>query len=761
MVATPKGQLVLEQAYLDTLYRRLDELRQQARQRLDQVRRDGPSGSPQNRSERDAFASLHADRLAQLDSVEERLCFGRIDHQDGTKQRIGRIGLTSSNQTPILIDWRAPAAVPFYQATAAHRLGLTSRRHITTRGRTVIGLEDELFDLQTASDQGVQLSGEGALLAALAASRTGRMSDIVSTIQAEQDRVIRADLAGALVVQGGPGTGKTAVALHRAAYLMYTHRDRLAKSGVLLIGPSRTFLDYVDHVLPALGETGVVDLTIGSLIPGLSTQTREQPAVAALKGRLVMAKIIRRAVRNRQRRPAADKTVSIRGQHITITVSDILAAQALARSSHKPYNAARAVFVEEMIRRLVTQLAAAKHPKQPTPTQSNTEDWAELTHDIRSNRTVRITLNLCWMPLSPQQLVAELYAQPHLLQAAASQLSPAERKLLARPVSEPWTVSDVPILDEAAELLGDDEQADQARRRQAERARQREVAYAAAVLASQGNVIVKAEQLAERWMGHTPQLSTAEQAANDRRWTYGHVVVDEAQELTAMDWRALLRRCPTRSFTIVGDVGQTHASGGAAAWQQTLDPVFGQNGWHETPLTINYRTPRSIMDAAETRAKAAGVHITPTRSARDLPNAYAEIFCQPDQLVNRTLQQVAELVGWPTSQQSGRSTSPVNAANNTPDFSAGRLAVIAPEELIESIRQAVERSPLAELATGASLLDSPLVVLTPVEVKGLEFDDVVVVAPARITASASGPRDLYVAMTRPTQRLRLLVEQTN
>ncbi|MGO1316194.1 MAG: HelD family protein, partial [Cellulomonadaceae bacterium] len=247
-----------EQVTVDRIYARLDELRAATRRRLAQVRRTGPSGSPQNRSERDAFATLYEDRLAQLEAVEDRLCFGRLDLTDGAVRHIGRIGLTDTEHTPVLTDWRAPAAQAFYRATAAHPDGVLRRRHLLSRGRQVTAIEDEVLDLDAARTGAAQLgelTGEGALFAAMASARTGRMHDIVATIQAEQDAIIRSSLEGALVVQGGPGTGKTAVALHRAAYLLYAHRQQLERSGVLLVGPSPQFLRYIDQVLPSLGET--------------------------------------------------------------------------------------------------------------------------------------------------------------------------------------------------------------------------------------------------------------------------------------------------------------------------------------------------------------------------------------------------------------------------------------------------------------------------------------------------------------------------
>src|SRR6476620_4876203 len=263
-------EVALEQGYVDTLYHRLDTLRARTAAELAAVRRAGPSGTHQNRSERDSFATLHEIRLAQLEAVEDRLAFGRVDLRDGSRRYIGRIGLSDDEQTQLLVDWRAPAARGFYQATAAAPGDVVRRRHLATRGRKVTGLEDEALDLAALdATQRSTLTGEGALLAAVGAARTGRMGDIVATIQAEQDRIIRSDLTGVLVVQGGPGTGKTAVALHRAAYLLYTYRELLGRSGVLVVGPNSLFLRYIEQVLPSLGETGLVMSTPGALYPGI------------------------------------------------------------------------------------------------------------------------------------------------------------------------------------------------------------------------------------------------------------------------------------------------------------------------------------------------------------------------------------------------------------------------------------------------------------------------------------------------------------
>ncbi|RHA43848.1 HelD family protein [Cellulomonas rhizosphaerae] len=738
-VTGTNDELTGEQKTVDVMYGRLDELRSGTRERLAEVRRTGPAGSPQNRSERDAFATLYEDRLSQLEAVEERLVFGRIDLDDDTRRYIGRIGLTDDEQTQLLTDWRAPAAQAFYRATAAHPDGVVRRRHVVTRGRTVTSVEDEVLDLDLLTDEDAQgrldgLSGEGALLAGLRAGRTGRMGDIVATIQGEQDAIIRSELGGALVVQGGPGTGKTAVALHRAAYLLYAHRRTLERSGVLLVGPSRTFLRYIDQVLPSLGETGVVTTTIGELVPGVLASGTEDEAVAELKGRATMAPIIARAVRVRQRVPAESTTVRIDGVTIVIRPGDIAGAMHRARRQHRPHNQARVTFVRDMLGRLADQYGAQLGwDVQPDERQ-------EIIGELRGNREVRIALNLAWMPLTPQKLLSDLYSRPWRLEQAAPDLTSEQRALLERDADAPWTPADVPLLDEAAELLGEDDQAARAQARVAAEQRATEVAYARQVLESTGSgALVSAELLADRFASGGPALTTAERAASDRSWTYGHVVVDEAQELSAMAWRVLLRRVPTRSLTIVGDVAQTSAAGGARSWRRMLDPVL-RDSWRLNELTVNYRTPAAVADAAVRMAKAAGLPVSPLTSAREVDDAL-RITREPARGLLDAAADCAKQAVTDVSDELG----------------AGRVAVIAVDASVLAVRAALLGAGLAPAVgqpTTAADLDAPLVLLTPREAKGLEFDAVVLVEPADVLAESAG--DLYVAMTRPTRVLHVV-----
>ncbi|MET0789007.1 MAG: AAA family ATPase [Cellulomonas sp.] len=730
------NELTGEQRVVDQLYGRLDDLRAQMRARLADVRREGPSGSPQNRSERDAFATLYEDRIAQLEAVEERLVFGRLDLDDDSRRYIGRLGLTDEEQTQLLTDWRAPAAQAFYRATAAHPDGVVRRRHVVTRGRTVTSVEDEVLDLDLLTDDSDErlsgLSGEGALLAGLAAGRTGRMGDIVATIQGEQDAIIRSELNGALVVQGGPGTGKTAVALHRAAYLLYAHRRMLERSGVLLVGPSRTFLRYIDQVLPSLGETGVVTTTVAELYPGIQATASEDEAVAELKGRALWGSVIARAVRDRERIPTQPVHVRVDGHDLVIRPNDVASAMARARRNHKPHNQARVSFVRDMLGRLAEQYVEQLGQDVPS------DERGEIVEELRTTREIRVALNLAWMPITPQKLVADLWSKPHRLASAAPQLTPRERAMLVRDADAPWTPADVPLLDEAAELLGEDDQAARAEARAASERRASELAYARQVLESTGSGgMVSAEMLADRFAVTGPTLTTAERAAADRSWTYGHVVVDEAQELSAMAWRSLLRRVPTRSLTIVGDVAQTTATAGAHSWAAQLDPVL-RTSWRLNELTVNYRTPAEVADTARRVAVAAGLPVSPLTSARDVDDSL--VVERRSDVVAAVTERTEKLV-----------------ADVTDSSGAGRIAVIAVEARLEAIADALRAAGQAPaLGTGSSAadLDAPLVVLSPREAKGLEFDIVVLVEPAEVLEASAG--DLYVAMTRPTRALHVL-----
>ncbi|MFB2581853.1 UvrD-helicase domain-containing protein [Herbiconiux sp. P15] len=735
-------ELDRERDYVAGLYARLDRLKAEAEAELTQVRRESVGGNHQSRSERDAFARVYEDRIAQLREVGERLAFGRLEllepdpgpgESPSTLRYIGRLGLRDENLEPLLLDWRAPQARAFYQATAATPLGARARRHLTTRGRDVVRIEDEVFDSSLLDDDTTQLQGEGALLAALSAQRTGQMHDIVSTIQAEQDRVIRSELSGVLVVQGGPGTGKTAVALHRAAYLLYTHRERLGSSGVLVVGPSRAFLQYINAVLPSLGETGVVLSSLGQLYPGHDVTAEDPPAVAALKGSSEMAALIRRAVRSRQRVPAEAVTLEVNGERLELQPQVIAEAISKARESGKPYNEGRVAFVKSVLNQLTKQLADQLRRRGSTVDEA---DQAYLREDLRTAYDVRVALNTAWIPLTPEKLIEDLFARPQWLASLTGHWSKAKRDLLRRERGAAFTLADMPLLDEAAELLGEYDVADTAAKRAAKAQHKRDLENAKRAISNMDvSGLVSAEDVVAGFAESAASLTTAERAASDRSWTYGHIVVDEAQELSPMQWRVLLRKSPLRSFTIVGDVAQASSAASSTSWEATLSPLVG-DAWRLEELTVNYRTPSQIVDAAERLAHANGLTVTRSQSVRTTEWPVLALSPSTDAESDELL----------LSQLSSMTAS------------GGTTAVIAPAALFDHLSTFLTSSLGSTLGVGVAGLSRPVALLTPADAKGLEFDSVLVVSPAGLLAeSTRGASALYVAMTRPTQRLTLLL----
>ncbi len=323
-------ELAQEQAYIERAYDCLDRAKAQA-ERLRGLTEVGRGGTHQARYERDVIEETVRSRLAHLEIGDAALVFGRIDRTTGEAFHIGRLAVADERQEPVVVDWRAPVAEPFYRATGRAPMGLARRRHFAVRGRTLLGIEDEVFDASVTPDS--DLVGPGALLAALEQSRTGQLGDIVATIQAEQDEIIRSELGGVLVVQGGPGTGKTVVALHRAAYLLYTYRFPLEDQGVLVIGPNRVFLRYIHRVLPSLGETGVEQVVLGDLVPGVRVHAAETLAVGRLKGEVRMAALLARAVRDRQRPLTRDLVVPF---GLTSLRLDVATSQRIVRAAHAP-----------------------------------------------------------------------------------------------------------------------------------------------------------------------------------------------------------------------------------------------------------------------------------------------------------------------------------------------------------------------------------------------------------------------------------------
>lgn len=704
-----QAELEAERDYVAALYDRLDAERARAKDRYNAALRgdiDKQDGS--TLVNRDADVRALGKEVSRLDVADNGLCFGQLESIEGERSYIGRLGLFDSENDyePLLLDWRAPAARAFYVATAASPENMRRRRQFHTRGRTVLDFTDEVLGRPDAGER-----GDAALLAAVNAPRTEGMSDIVATIQAEQDEIIRLDHPGVLIIEGGPGTGKTVVALHRVAYLLYTQRERMERHGVLVIGPSPAFLNHVGRVLPSLGETNVVFMTTGDLVPGVRTTAEDAPDAARAKGSLKMLDVLAAAVADRQRTP--EEPLPIKLADVTVQIDAGIAGWAIqeARDAGRPHNDARAVFVDVLTWAL-TERAIARIGKGWL-TRDDKQAWehlrAELIDELEDHDRFKAALNDLWPELTPESLLGALYESPQRLAAAGADES------LWRQDGRAWTVSDVPLLDELVDLLGGIKPDPSV-----EKERQEEAAYAAGVLDlmvaredlmdDEDHLIaadlIGAEELADRFI-EQDNRELAERAAADRDWTYRHVVVDEAQELSEMDWRVLMRRCPARSFTIVGDLAQRRSEAGARSWGAMMAP-YVKSRWAYRPLTVNYRTPAEIMAVAAAVLTEFAPDVQPPESVRSCG-------VQP----------------WSKK--------------------------VAEGELLEAIKEFVDAEAARE---GTSVVIGPPGVPGTVPAaltKGLEFDAVLVVQPDKILAD--GPRgasELYVALTRATQRLGVL-----
>lgn len=659
--------------------------------------------------QRDSEVRALARSVRRLDVADNGLCFGRLDTSADERLYIGRIGILDDEQDydPLLLDWRAPAAQAFYTATAASPENMRRRRQFHTRGRRLVEFTDEVFGHPSGDER-----GDAALLAAVSAPRGDGMRDIVATIQAEQDRIIRLNHAGVLVIEGGPGTGKTVVALHRVAYLLYTQRDRFERQGVLVIGPNQAFLRHIDRVLPSLGESEVVFMTNGDLVPGLHVTAEDTPEVARLKGSLQILDMLAAAVADRQRLPEEPLPIELSDVTVQIDAETAEWARQEARDSGLPHNDARSIF-REIVTWVLTERAIARIGRGWLSRQ-DTQAWEQLREnlidELDGNRQFKAALAELWPILLPETLLATLYESAERLRAAGA--DPA----LGRTDGAAWTVSDVPLLDELVDLLGGEKAADDA----AERDRQAEAQYAAGVLdlmISREDLMgdedqllatdmLYGEDLAERFV-ERDNRELVERAAADRDWTYGHVVVDEAQELSEMDWRVLMRRCPARSFTVVGDLAQRRSAAGATSWDAMLQP-YAPDRWVYRSLSVNYRTPAEIMAVATALLAEFAPDVEPPESVR---------------------------------------------ACGVPPWARQ----VAEHEIAAAIEDFVHEEASRE---GTSVVIGPAGVqgaVPPPETKGLEFDAVLVVEPERILAE--GPRgaaELYVALTRATQRLGVL-----
>jgi DNA helicase IV len=767
-----------EQEFLNRAYDGLEFMRGEARQMLQGVLDLGRGGTFQSRTERDIVVRTSLARLEQLDIGDQALYFGRIDRLpepgDGAQSEnpllgesfhIGRLAVSGPDHEPLVVDWRAPVAEPFYRATGLDPQGLARRRHLAVRGRTVLGLEDEYFvdpegrtgmaapagaggaqfrdGGERLLSDGLVLGGPGALLSALGQARTGQMGDIIGTIQREQDEIIRSPLPGVLVVQGGPGTGKTAVALHRAAYLLYTHRFPLERQGVLVVGPNPLFLRYIEQVLPSLGETGVSLSTVSGLVPEVRVRGADDPAVAKLKGDVRMVKVLARAVRTRQRPLRRDVEVPFGAGVLRLrarTTEDIVG---MARRRPGTHNARRR-FVESQVLRALSDEYRARLGRSggdatddvPTP-----EEQKDLAQRLRRVPEVGDALDRMWPRLSAHEFLHDLLGARALLTAAGKGiLSAQDVQRLHRPRSTSletvqWTVGDAALIDEARTLLGP-------RRGRPARVRSK-----------------RAEEGTASEMGFWPQglaaspepaPSVATGSEDDIR-AFGHIVVDEVQDLSPMQLRMLARRSLSGSMTVVGDIAQATGPWAPAGWDDITRHLSPQRPPRLVELTVSYRTPAEVVALAAQVLAVAAPDIAPPRPVRQSgfpPRVVATSrFGLSGTLADLAREEVAAV---------------------TP----GRVAVLGPTVMLPELTRALDEAgldPIDPRDPAGDGLAAGLVVLPADETNGLEFDSVIVVEPSLVAAvgdelAGEGPpvattrglRTLYVALTRPTRRLTVL-----
>jgi DNA helicase IV len=706
-VSNHAEELPSEREYVAGLYARLDAERARVNEEFEAALQN-TGGSPM---ERDVQVRASATRMKRLNVADNGLCFGRLDTLTDERTYIGRIGILDEDDDyrPLLMDWRAPAARAFYVATGAHPENVRRRRQFHTRGRQIVDFTDELLGRPDGEAQ-----GDAALLAAVNAPRGEGMRDIVATIQAEQDEIIRLDNPGVTVIEGGPGTGKTVVALHRVAYLLYAQRERIERHGVLVVGPNPAFLDHIGRVLPSLGESDVVFMTPGDLVPGLHVTAEDTADVAALKGSRAMLDVLAAAVAAHQRLPEDPLPITLGGVGLQVDAETAAWARDEARASGRPHNEARSVFAE-IVTYVLTERAMGRIGRGWL-SRSDRAAWeqvrTQLLGELAADEAFAALLDALWPVLEPEALLASLYTSRARLRAAGGD------PRLFRVVGRAWTVFDVPLLDELVDLLGHDPSAPVDRA--AEQDRRAQAEYADAVMDGMkldreemdediglsAQDLLYADDLAERFGEHDTR-ELAERAAADRDWTYRHVVVDEAQELSEMDWRVLMRRCPGRSFTVVGDLAQRRSPAGATSWATMLEP-YVPGRWVYRSLTVNYRTPAEIMAVAAALLAEFAPGVVPPDSVR---------------------------------------------ANGVAPWSR----LVTEDELPGAIEEFEADEAGRE---GTSVVIGPVGVpgtVPPSATKGLEFDAVLVVEPARILAD--GPRgaaELYVALTRATQRLGVL-----
>ena len=722
-----------EQAYIDHAFACL-EASKGAAQQLRSIVESGKGGTHQARYERDVIEERVQRRLGRMELGDRSLCFGRIDMAcDAATFYIGRIGVWDEEHDPVIVDWRAPVAEPFYRATGPEPMGVRRRRHFSSLGRRLLRIEDEYFGDEAGyafpahdgasnaisspsvrDSAGRVIRGIGAVRQALAEARSGRLSDIVATIQAEQDEVVRSPLPGVLVVQGGPGTGKTVVALHRAAYLLYTHRFPLERQGVLIVAPNRLFANYIEIVLPSLGEAGAVVATPAEMLglPDVVVEGFDAEATARVKGDLRMAQLIRRAVRDRQRPLRRDFTIAYRPE-FRFAVEQSRQLVESVRSRRINHKSGRKLIEDGFFSALAE---TANLHKGEVPDSEFAFDSEAVREDIGDTPEVREALEWMWPSLTPAQFLYDLFSVPSLLRSAGRKhFSPEELALLAIPRTpkdssripkESWTMDDVPLLDEARWRLGP---ADRKRGRSSRA----------------GQIGDDSDDAGSSETSRLPPLGER---------TYGHVVIDEAQDATPMQLRMSARRSRNGSMTLVGDIAQATGPLSCDSWEELLEQLPSK--WHSrtTELSVGYRLPEPI--ACYAAKLLDGIN----------PDLAMPVAVQREGTPPSVIQASEETL-----------FSQVAAAVKQEAADAATVAVIVPDDKTEATADALRAAGI-ECATAYDGALSTTVSVLPVRyAKGLEVDAAIVLEPAEIIKqTAKGTQSLYVSLTRAMRRLTVI-----
>ncbi len=707
-------ELATEQTFVDRVYVQLERSGQNARALAREGHGRGALGHEGGLVERDAMVFQAARRIAQLDAAHEGLVFGRLDlvpELDPEPRYIGRIGLRDDHRDSLLIDWRAPAAAVFYQATAAEPQSVVRRRVLRCSGPKVVGVEDELLDADAETD--LPIIGEGALMAQLSRARDRSMHSIVATIQAEQDRAIRAPAKGVVTISGGPGTGKTVVALHRAAYLLYTDRRRYETGGVLVVGPSGVFMRYIERVLPSLGETAVALRSLGEVVGGLRATRHDLPAVAAVKGSAQMAELMRRTAR--QQAPASPKEFRVFWRddviHLDRGILGKLRRQLMGQGQRN-----------RQLPRIAASLLDAMW--RQVRGERGRERGREAFDDDMLTSEAFVDFAMSWWPgLGAPEVLGWLRDPEFLARVGEGVVTADEQQLLVDSwQTDELSVEDIPLIDELRYALGD----------VPDRVRDEDHELDDFLGGDLQELTTAAEREFGSSAGWTPPTHRIDDDA------YAHVLVDEAQDLTPMQWRMVGRRGRGATWTIVGDAAQSSWPVPAESASARAAAIAGKD-LHEFHLSTNYRNSSEIYHYAAAYAERAGLDA-------DLPTAVRSTGVSPlevpagDDLAETVRSQLGEIAG----------------------RVSGTVGVVAPaarrEEVAAWLASWTEYAEDAPHATDpAAAGDDRIVVLTGIDTKGLEFDGIVVVDPDAIEAeSPTGRATLYVVLTRATQLLTLV-----